>query len=73
METKHSVYCLYHVKTNQMNRRELIVKAFVGGTVIALSPSIISACTKVTDPGTNNNGNKPLTVDLTDINFSGQL
>jgi len=51
-----------------MNRRELITKVFIGGTVIALAPDIITSCTKTDVPG-GTNSNKA-TVDLTDQNYS---
>lgn len=52
-----------------MNRRDLILKVFVGGTVIALTPAVVTSCTKSNDPGTGNTGNK-LTINLTDPAYS---
>ncbi len=54
-----------------MNRRELILRVFVGGTVIALTPAVITSCTKSNDPGTGNgNTGGKLTINLTDPAYS---
>jgi cytochrome b6-f complex iron-sulfur subunit len=47
-----------------MNRRDLIQRVLVGGTVLVLAPSLIDSCTK--DSSTNPDGGdpKPTKVDL---------
>jgi len=44
-----------------MNRREVIQKILVGGTVLVIVPSVLQSCSKDTamDPGTNPTGNPP--------------
>ncbi len=58
-----------------MNRRDVILKIFSGGAILALSPTIITACKKVVDPDNNNNNNNngsgTITIDLTDPQYSG--
>lgn len=54
-----------------MKRRELIRKAFLGGAVVVLTPTVISSCSKAEDPGTtNNSGGEKLTIDLTNANYA---
>jgi cytochrome b6-f complex iron-sulfur subunit len=44
-----------------MNRREVIQKFIVGGTVLVLVPSVLKSCSKDTamNPGSNSSGNPP--------------
>jgi len=57
-----------------MNRRELILKALLGGAVIAVTPSVITSCSKDDQPENPDNngdtGGKKLTIDLTSPNYS---
>jgi cytochrome b6-f complex iron-sulfur subunit len=51
-----------------MNRRDLINKVLVGGTVLVLSPSVLNSCSKdsTTDPnGGGTGGNNKIELDLT--------
>jgi cytochrome b6-f complex iron-sulfur subunit len=45
-----------------MNRREVIQKFLLGGTVLVLAPSVIESCSKSSamDPGTNPGSNPPV-------------
>ena len=44
-----------------MNRREVVQKFLLGGTVLVLAPSILQSCTKdsAMNPGTNTGGTPP--------------
>jgi cytochrome b6-f complex iron-sulfur subunit len=60
-----------------MNRRDLIQKAFLGGTTLVLAPSILASCSKEDNEGdsnnnTNNNntGGNTVTIDLTNPTYS---
>lgn len=56
-------------KTNNMNRRDLVQKVLLGGTILLVVPSVLESCTKApTDPGNNPGGNPPgtkINLDLT--------
>jgi len=51
-----------------MNRREVVRKFILGGTVLAIVPSVLESCTKSSamDPGTGTGGTPPAgsTIDL---------
>jgi len=48
-----------------MNRRDLIMKAFLGGTTLILAPSVFTSCSKDEEPGNNGGGGDTLKIDLT--------
>jgi len=53
-----------------MNRRDVVRKFILGGTVLAVVPSVLESCSKsAMDPGTNSGGTKPgataINLDLT--------
>lgn len=51
-----------------MNRRELIQRVVLGGTVLVIVPSVFQSCTKtpvVPDPGTGNKPGTKIDLDLT--------
>ena len=54
-----------------MNRRDLVQKIVLGGTVLILVPSVLESCTKtpVTDPGGNPPGTK-INLDLSLVDNS---
>ena len=54
-----------------MNRRDLVQKIVLGGTVLVLVPSVLQSCTKApaTDPGGNTPGTK-INLDLTLSDYS---
>src|SRR5450759_2193835 len=53
-----------------MNRREVIHKFLLGGTVLVLVPSVLKSCSKgITNSGTNQ-GNNPLTGTSIDLDLS---
>lgn len=60
-----------------MNRRDLLHKAFLGGTTLVLAPSILASCSKEEDGGgtgnnnnNNNTGGNSVTIDLTNPTYS---
>ena len=60
-----------------MTRRDLIQKIVVGGSIILVTPTILSECTKITtptpgtntSPGAGSTGNK-ITIDLTNPTYA---
>jgi cytochrome b6-f complex iron-sulfur subunit len=51
-----------------MNRRELIQKFVIGGTVLAIVPSVLESCSKI--PATNTGGNPPPSGSTIDVDLS---
>jgi cytochrome b6-f complex iron-sulfur subunit len=60
-----------------MNRREVVHKFLLGGTVLVLAPSILQSCSKdnAMNPGTNTGGTPPagstINLDLSLAEYSG--
>jgi cytochrome b6-f complex iron-sulfur subunit len=54
-----------------MNRREVVQKFLLGGTVLVLVPSVLESCSKdpTGDPGTNQGGNPPASTKI-DLDLS---
>lgn len=55
-----------------MNRRDLIQKVIVGGTVLVFVPSVLESCSKGSpmDPGTNPGGGNPPPATRIDLDLS---
>ena len=54
-----------------MNRREVVQKFLVGGTVLAIAPSVLESCVKMsTDMGTLSGGKPPSSTINVDLSLS---